>query len=288
MATSHNPKGFSQDPTQSRVGGGNEEAGRRGRLRQVRNLFNRSSTQDRGSSSAISPTPFPSELSPATPSGYDPTDSTKLVNRNGDRVGAGEEITYGGGGPASFDATPPSNPVAPGAVSGLRPVPPARIGVKAYAPTPHPAGGENVSINLDNPQSPKPLTESTNPLTGGPSPAPTGSDKVIAASTPTPDINHSRALGYSTRGSSIPKSTDAQPPTADNTSSQSFPGGIGAFKQPFSNPTSAAIFHGFTKKLFSGNNQSNSTPGAGVLTRAAPASTAGQEDEDEGRPGLAA
>jgi hypothetical protein len=216
--------------------------------------------------------------------------------------------------PAAYDATPDA-----GQVTGLTPARPAPtipqadvngdvpgVPVSTFAPSGQSQADVIKRINSGAPPPGSTQTESTNPLTGGKSPAPTGKTQTVSATpaapiapatpnsggvitrgngdfaqlnpdagykgptaTLSPDgsINHARALGYSSRGGAIPPSTDANAPTAANTSPMSI-GGTGAFKRPFSNPLSAGIYHSYVKGLFGSQNDDDQPGPSSGLQRA--------------------
>jgi hypothetical protein len=91
----------------------------------------------------------------------------------------------------------------------------------------------------------------------------------------TPDIDHARSLGLSTKGNGTPSGDDISAPGSTLEKSaqpDSFTGGTGQYQKSFSNPTSASIYHDYVKKLFGGNVQDtdNATgyDGQGQLTNA--------------------
>lgn len=114
-------------------------------------------------------------------------------------------------------------------------------------------------------------TESANPLTGDTNALPGGSVQ---------DLNHGRAMGFSTKGPTAPGGTDVKtappagsPPTASV-------GGSGIYQRSFSSPTAAAIYHDYTRKLFGDAGQPAATPQAqGFLKRAS--GSANDQDGDE-------
>lgn len=104
---------------------------------------------------------------------------------------------------------------------------------------------ETSLASIKSPPQPKPQTEAANPLTGD------GGDQLAGTSAP---VDPGVSLGFSRRGSVVPKGTDAQTPPKDTigTGPATNVGGSGLFARRFSNPKSAALYHDFTKTLFGG------------------------------------
>jgi hypothetical protein len=186
-------------------------------------------------------------------------------------------------------------------VDGLQ----ANVPVTAYAPSGQPQSAVIDRINSGAPPPGDTQTESSNPLTGGKAPTVTGKSQTVsatpAANTPNsggiiqrsngdsttlfPDkgyagpkatgfqpapVDYGRALGFSSRGSAMPPSTDADEATDENMSPQSFQGGIGALQRPFTNPTSANIYHSYVKTLFANRTDNSGQSSPSILQRAAP------------------
>lgn len=147
---------------------------------------------------------------------------------------------------------------------------------KAYAPTPYapqqPAPG---APGTTQPPAPTATTnaaqqtESANPLTGTSNNLPMGKTETLPSTAPTTDINHARAMGYSSAGSGTPKGQDittpgatpdaeangtdpsAMPALGSNPGApQTYSGGVGAYQRQFSNWNSASVYHDYVKKLF--------------------------------------
>lgn len=106
-------------------------------------------------------------------------------------------------------------------------------------------------------------TESANPLTGTSNDLPMGKTQTLPSSTPATDINHGRAMGFSSKGQATPAGQDITTPGAtpdadaamngnpgSTPDTQTFSGGMGAYQRSFSSPTSAAIYHDYVKKIF--------------------------------------
>lgn len=205
----------------------------------------------------------------------------------------------------------------PGAKPSLaKPAPPkttamanGKFPVSAYAGTPKAPGAIASAPNPAmapgaQPAQPTQQKETASPLTGDPASVPTGASEDVAALPPNElknarpfdparKMSPGKAMGFSQRGAATPAGDDAPAatgtaPTADNGDPGSYPGGTGNFQRNFSNPTSAGIYHDYTKRLF-GDQGSASPAVAGAdapsllkpARRGKPGSAAPQEDESE-------
>lgn len=91
------------------------------------------------------------------------------------------------------------------------------------------------------PPPPVPQTEGANPLSGDGTKQPQGSTTTLPSAAP---------MGFGTRGSATPAGQDANPNV----------GGTGPYARTFKDPRAAAIYHDYTRRLFSAN--TGSTAGA--------------------------
>lgn len=216
-----------------------------------------------------------------------------------------------------MDTNTPASPASTGSPakpSILRKAPPtaARAGMPApgtqQRETASPLTGDPASVPTGGTQDlgtvkPKPLsvvqrgggalpgdaTNSPQAWRGGQQPGqggPTDLGNGVVLNAPKP--NAAKALGFSQKGTGVPRGDDALPaagnePTVDNGTSPggnagTFPGGTGPLQRNFSNPTSASVYHDYTKNLFAGANTAPAArAGKSLLTRA-PATRAGAED----------
>lgn len=175
---------------------------------------------------AIAPSALPdtSQLAPQSP---------RQLFRGGKRSGG--RAHFADDGTSQSAPTDPNTPSDPTAQTGL--TAPQTGLTRAMAP-------DLASNSAPAPQQ----VETANPLTGD------GNAQPEESSTPVgPGVNPARALGFSSRGTGLPKGDDIATTNDDDEDKLQHVGGSGSLAKRFSNPTSANIYGSFVKGLFGGS-----------------------------------